>query len=120
MTQVSPFSCGSDSIVVEKTIVTKEVSWGLPSRPLTQPRETNEVASLVKKAEKEEEELRMKWNGWSFHTMVHFENQKVWGKKFFPKKLKKIDEIAFSKLYWYLERPVITTNCILWHHFDSK
>ena len=39
------------SIVVEKTIVTKEVSWGLPSRPLTQPRETNEVASLVKKAE---------------------------------------------------------------------
>ena len=83
VTQVSPFSCGSDSIVVEKTIVTKEVSWGLPSRPLTQPRETNEVASLVKKAEKEEEEeLRMKWNGWSFHTVGHFENQKDWGKKF--------------------------------------
>ena len=37
------------SIVVEKTIVTKEVPRGLPSRPLTQPRETNEVASLVKK-----------------------------------------------------------------------
>ena len=49
VTQVSPFSCGSDSIVVEKTIVTKEVSGGLPSRPLTQPRETNEVASLVNK-----------------------------------------------------------------------
>ena len=79
------------SIVVEKTIVTKEVPWGLPSRPLTQPRETNEVASLVKKAEKEEE-LRMKWNGWSFHTVGHFETQKDWGgKKFSPKNYIKKD-----------------------------
>ena len=31
------------------------------------------------------------------------------GEKNFPKKLykKKINEIAFSKLYWYLERPVL-------------
>ena len=61
MTQVSPFSCGSDSIVVEKTIVTKEVSWGLPSRPLTQPRETNEVASLVKKQKRRRIEDEMEW-----------------------------------------------------------
>ena len=73
MTQVSPFSCGSDSIVVEKTIVTKEVSWGLPSRPLTQPRETNEVASLVKKQKRRRIEDEMEWIEF---TEGQFENQK--------------------------------------------
>ena len=73
MTRVSPFSCGSDSIVVEKTIVTKEVSWGLPSRPLTQPRETNEVASLVKKQKRRRIEDEMEWIEF---TEGHFENQK--------------------------------------------
>ena len=37
---------GGRAQLLLKTIVTKEAPWELTSRPLTEPQETNEVASL--------------------------------------------------------------------------